>query len=87
MNTNKQLDEILKQFCSEYGDVLILKNAHKEWEGGPSHMVRQLNQTKDTIKELMLELIGEDEEAPHGDHYYLDRNQLRAELRKKVEEL
>ena len=62
----------------------------KGWEKSDE---QQMNVSKEQIKALFLELIGEDEKATSDDAFdtvrsaRLGRNDLRAELRAKIEEL
>lgn len=83
-----KLDDILVPI--KYTDGFSADEAEFEMSRNPS-----LQQDKQKIKDLMLELISEDEIRPSGgpkrngieQGLRRTRNKLRAELRKKVEEL
>lgn len=62
--------------------------AHYDSIDGTDECKAAISEAKRAIKDLFLELIGEPDERYKGDNDgYGWRNDLRAELRKKVEEL
>lgn len=75
-----KLDDICYRMYEISGNS---KYVRAEWAGKPFHP----DEAKQQIKALMLELIGEDEEAEWSPRRAGHRNELRSELRREVEEL
>lgn len=73
-------------------DVIILKcsNAVLDLPKTNDPLGKPIDEASQSIKSLFLEIIGEDEpapEIPQNNYYYRFRNEQRAVLRQKVEEL
>lgn len=71
-------------------DNIILDCANKVLDGKEEKLGDYIDPTKEQVKALMLELIGDDEDLPTGHHQYeagFGRDTARGELRKKVEKL
>ena len=56
---DEQIGEILKQVCSEYGDVLILKSLNKDWDGGADHMAQVTDRATTQLTNLIAQAVKE----------------------------